>query len=144
MMDRKRATLILFRPARPDWRSKQSTYMTGNTNKGSSVNRWVSWLDEGQQSPPWDYRASHLVVCVKLAAVDVVVVAPEHRDQFSCVEGIHSDWAAAWHKHKLRAAATGHCELEPFTTLVADLPVIYLEDKQWRHINFRSCVYVQI
>lgn len=69
----------------------RNTYMDGNTNKGSSADGWVSWPDEGKQSPPWDFSASHLVVRVKLAAVDVVVVAPEHRDQLSCVEGVHSD-----------------------------------------------------
>lgn len=78
----------------------------------------------------WDCSVSHLVVWVELAAVDVVVVTPEHGHQLSCVEGVHGHWAAGRHKHKLWAAATWHGELEPFTTLVADLPVIYLRDKQ--------------
>lgn len=31
----------------------------------------------------WDFGVSHLVVRVELAAVDVVVVTPEHSDQLS-------------------------------------------------------------
>lgn len=74
--------------------------------------------------------ASHLVVWVELAAVNIVVVTPQHTDQLSRVDGIDGDRAATWHKHKLWAAATRHCELQPFTALVADLAVIYLRDKQ--------------
>ena len=36
------------------------------------------------------FGVSHLVVWVKLAAVHIVVVTPEHSDQLSSVEGIHS------------------------------------------------------
>ena len=54
----------------------------------------------------WAFGVSHLVVWAKLAAVDIVVVTSEHSDQLSSVEGIHRYRAAAWHKHKLWAAAT--------------------------------------
>ena len=53
----------------------------------------------------WHFVVSHLVVWVELAAVDIVVMTPEHSDQLSSVEGIHCNRAAAGHKHKLRAAA---------------------------------------
>lgn len=36
-----------------------------------------------------DFSMSHLVVWVELAAVNVVVVTPEHSYQLSRVEGIH-------------------------------------------------------
>lgn len=75
---------------------------------------------------------SHLVVAVERAAVDTVVVAPEHGDQLSCMEAIHGHWASTWHKHKLRAAASWHCELQPLTTLVAHFPIIYLRGQQSR------------
>lgn len=39
----------------------------------------------------WDFGVSHLVVWVELAAVDIVVVTPEHSDQLSRVEGIHGN-----------------------------------------------------
>ena len=77
-------------------------------------------------------RECHLVVWVELAAVDVVVVTPQHGYQLSCVEGIDCDGAAAWHKHKLWAAASRHGELELFTTLVADFSIVHLRDKQIR------------
>lgn len=85
---------------------------------GVSVKWW------GQSVPG---TSSHLVVWVKLAAVNVVVVAPEHGDQLTSVEGVHSHRASTRHKHKLRAAAARHCKLQPFTALVGDLPVIYLK-----------------
>lgn len=58
-----------------------------------------------------NFGVSHLVVWVKLAAVDIVVVTPEHGYQLSRVEGVHGNWTATWHKHKLWAAATRHREL---------------------------------
>lgn len=77
------------------------------------------------------YFVFHLIVWVELAAVHIIVVTPKHRDKFSCMEGIDCHRAAAGHKHKLRAAATRHGELQLFTTLIADLSVIYLrEDKE--------------
>lgn len=73
----------------------------------------------------------HLIVWVELAAVHIIVVTPQHCDKFSCMEGIDGHRAATGHKHKLRAAATGHGELQLFTTLITDLSIIYLrEDKK--------------
>lgn len=65
---------------------------------------------------------------MKLTAVDVVVVTPECGDQLAGVEAVHSHGASTWHKHKLGAAAAGHRELQPFTALVGNFPVIDL----WR------------
>lgn len=73
---------------------------------------------------------SYLIVRVKLTAVHIVIVAPEHGDQLSCVEGIDCNRAATWHKHKLWAASTWYCKLQPFTTVIADLPIVYLRYKQ--------------
>lgn len=67
---------------------------------------------------------------MELTAVDIVVVTPKHGNQLAGVEGIHGDGASAGHKHKLRDAAMRHCELKSFTTLIADLPIIYLREKQ--------------
>lgn len=53
----------------------------------------------------------HLVVWVELAAVYIVVVAPQHGNQLAGVEAIHGNGASAGHKHKLWAAATRYCEL---------------------------------
>lgn len=84
-------------------------------------------LIRGHVSPGY-FGESHLVVWVKLAAVHVVVVTPQHSDQFSCVQRVHCHRAAAWHKHKLWAAAVRHGELQPFTALIADLPIIHLRE----------------
>lgn len=121
------------------WLAEQ-TEIDGNTNKGRAAVQTDGSIGQMQGTvTTLDFSVSHLEVWVELAAIDVVVVTPEHCHQLSRVQGIHSYWAAAWHKHKLWAAATRHCELKPFTTLVGDLPVIYLRDKQWGHTGFRSC-----
>lgn len=78
---------------------------------------------------------SHLVVRVKLTAVDVVVVTPECGNQLAGVEAIHSHRASARHKHELGAAAAGHCELQPFTALVGHFPVIDLKRRTGRSIH---------
>lgn len=86
-------------------------------------------LKDGYVVAPWYFCVFfvfHLIVWVELAAVHIIVVTPEHRDEFSCVKGIDRHRAAAGHEHKLRAAATRHGELQLFTTLVADLAIIYL------------------
>lgn len=69
---------------------------------------------------------SHLVVWMKLAAVDVVVVTPECGDQLAGVEAVHGHWASTRHEDKLGAAAAGHCELQPLTALVGNFPVVDL------------------
>lgn len=39
----------------------------------------------------WDFGVTHLVVWVKLAAVHIVVMTPEHSRQLPCVEGIYGN-----------------------------------------------------
>jgi len=109
------------------------------------------WVGEAHWSPPWRLHisngrgggditrcrgrpppgpgdASHLVVRVELAAVDVVVVPPERREQLPRVDGVRGHRALARHEHQLRAAAARHGELEPLATPVGHLPVVYLRD----------------
>lgn len=128
-LDRERVNSLSVHETNKAWLSEQ-TLIDGNTNKGIGAARWVRWPGAGNSH---HLGVSHLVVWVELAAVDVVVVTPEHSDQLSGVDGVHRHWAATWHKHKFWAAATRHRELQPFTALVGDLPVIYLRDKKWRH-----------
>lgn len=73
-----------------------------NPKIGGTADIQVYWSDAGNSLGLW---VTHLVVWVKLAAVHVVVMTPEHCDQLSRMEDIHSDRAATWHKHKLWAAA---------------------------------------
>lgn len=111
---------------RGGWRDKdKSTQETG-----------YSWRAEQTRAGRWKYKqatggfdAAHLVVRVELAAVHVVVVTPERRDQLSRVDGVHGHRALARHKHKLRAAAARHGELELLAVPVGDLPVVHLRDK---------------
>lgn len=66
------------------------------------IDEYTGQMEEQSQAGP---LVSYLVVWVEHAAVNIVVVTPEHSDQLSCVEGIHCHRAAARHKHKLWAAA---------------------------------------
>lgn len=93
-----------------NWQNKQNR-ADGNTNDGRSADTVQGCTGKMEkQSRPGPF-VSHLVVWVERAAVNIVIVAPEHSDQRSCVEGVHCHWAATWHKHKLWAAAAWHCKL---------------------------------
>ena len=52
-------------------------------------------------------------------------MALKHGEPLSRVDCVHGDGAAVGNKHELRAAATGHGELQPFPAVVAHLPVVH-------------------
>lgn len=93
------------------------------------------WSDTKNSHRLRSVGVSHLVVWVKLAAVDVVVVTPQRGDQLAGVEAIHGHRAPARHKHELGAAAAGHCELQPFTALVGHFPVIDLRRQAQQSVH---------
>lgn len=62
----------------------------GRTHKAAALQVGSFWV-RCREATRWDFGASHLVVWVELAAVNIVVVTPQRSDQLSRVEGIDGD-----------------------------------------------------